>query len=92
MRRDCRNWACSVCRRDHREGISYKCLKVGTKRVVPSDSMRSKGHKHKKFHPNVSKNNLSVTECWNRLLREVIGSPCLAVLKTHLGMLLCHLH
>ncbi|KGL78765.1 hypothetical protein N309_05276, partial [Tinamus guttatus] len=42
--------------------------------------------KHRKFHLNVRKNffPVKVTEHWNRLPREVVQSPSLAIFKTHL--------
>jgi len=57
--------------------------------------MRGKGHKLKqrKFHVNVKKNffTLRMTEHWNRLPREVVGSPSLEVFKTRLDKVLCNL-
>jgi len=63
--------------------------------VVPSDRTRGNGHKlkHRKFRLNMSKNffPLRVTEPWNRLLREVVESPSLEILKTRLNKVLSSL-
>ena len=63
--------------------------------LVPSDRTRGNGHnlKHRKFHVNMRKNffPLRVTEPWPRLPREVVESPSLEILKTHLDKVLCSL-
>jgi len=63
--------------------------------VVPSDRTRGNRHKLKqrKFHLNTRKNIfiLRVTEHWHRLPREVVESPSLETLKTHMDKVLCSL-
>jgi len=81
---------------------AYKYLKGGCQEdeaklfsVVPSNRTRGNGHKpkHRKFRLNMRKNffPLRVTEPWNRLRREVVESPSLEILKTHLDGVLCSL-
>lgn len=66
----------------------YKCLEGGCPddrtrlfSIMPRNRTRGSRHKrnHRKFHLNISKNFVtpSVTEHWNRLPREVMGSPSL---------------
>jgi len=63
--------------------------------VVPSNRTRGNGHKLKqrKFHLNMRKNfiPLRVMEPWPRLPREVVESPSLEIVKTHLDVVLCSL-
>jgi len=81
---------------------AYKYLKCGCQKdgdrlfsVTPSNRTRSNRHtlKQKKFQLNMRKNffPLRVTEHWNRLPREVVESPSLEILKTHLDKVLCSL-
>jgi len=81
---------------------AYKYLKGGCQEdgarlfpVVPSDRIRSNGHKLKqrKFPLNRRKNffTLRVMEPWPRLPREVVESPSLEIFKTRLDKVLCSL-
>jgi len=60
-----------------------------------SDRARGNGHKlkHRKFQLNTRKNffTLRVMEPWNRLPREVVHSPSLEIVRTHLDVVLCSL-
>lgn len=59
--------------------------------MVPSDRMRGDWHKlkHKKLHMNMRGHFVSVrvTEPWHGLPREVVASPSLEILRTHLDAL-----
>ncbi|KFQ32468.1 hypothetical protein N332_06826, partial [Mesitornis unicolor] len=48
---------------------------------------------HRRFNPNMRKSFFTVrmTEHWTRLPREVVESPSLETLKTHLDVFLCDL-
>ena len=81
---------------------AYKYLKGGCQEdgarlfpVVPSDWTRGNRHKpkHGRFRLNMRKNffPLRVTEPWHRLPRDVVESPSLEVLNTHLDKVLCGL-
>ena len=63
--------------------------------VVPSDKKRSNAHKleHWKFCLDMRKNffTLTVTEHRNRLLRKVVESPSMEIVKTHLDASLYNL-
>lgn len=63
--------------------------------VVLCDRMSSNGYKlkHQKIHLNKRRNLFpwKVAEHWNRLPREVLGSPSLEIFQTHLDIFLCHL-
>jgi len=84
------------------ERVPYKYLKRGCQEdgarlfsAVRSDRTRGNRHKLKqrKSQLNTGKNffTLRVTEHWNRLPREVVESPSLQLLKTHLDKVLCSL-
>ena len=81
---------------------AYKYLRCGRQRdkarffsVVHGNRTRGSGHKlkHRKFRTNVCKNffTVRVMEHWNRLPREVVGSPSLEAFKTCLETYLCNL-
>ena len=63
--------------------------------VVCSDRTRSNGLKldHRKFCTNMQKNIFTIwlMEHWNRLPREVVGSSCMEIFKTHPDVYLCDL-
>lgn len=64
--------------------------------VVPSKRKGDNGHKvkHKKFHTNLWKLGnffmVRVIDYRNRLPRELVESPSLEILKTHLDTFLCN--
>jgi len=81
---------------------AYKYLKGGCQEdgpklfsVMPGDRTWGNGHKlkHKKFCLNMRKNffPLRATEPWNRLPREVVGSPSLEIFNTCPDKVLCSL-
>ena len=80
----------------------YKYLKCGCQRditnlfsAVCGDRTRGNSHKlqHRKFCTNMQRNFfiVRVMERWNRLPREIVGSPSLEIFKTHLDAYLCSL-
>jgi len=60
--------------------------------VVPTDRTRGNGHtlKHRRFPLSIGKHffTVRVTEHWHRLPRQVVESPSLEMLKSHLNMFL----
>lgn len=68
---------------------------MGPDFLVPSNKIRSSGHKlnHRKFHLNTRKNffTLRVSEHWNRLTREIVESSFLETFKIDLDTFLCNL-
>ena len=80
----------------------YKYLKGGCQEdgaglfsVVPCDRTRGNKHnlKHRKFLLNKTKNffRRRVPEHWNRFPRDVVESPSLEILKTHVDEVMCNL-
>jgi len=81
---------------------AYRYLKGGSQvdrarlfSVVPSDRIRSNGHKleHRKLHMNMINYFfiVTVTELWNSLPREIMKSPSLEIFKILLDAYLCNL-
>jgi len=73
--------------------MGVKLMKANSS-VECSSRARSNMQKqeHGKGHTNTRKNfTVMVTEHWNRLAREVMESPSLEILQTHLAALLCKL-
>ena len=62
---------------EHNDRIRSNCLKLV----------------YRKFYTNMWKNffMVRVTECWNRLPREVVKSPSMEIFTTHLYAYLCNL-
>jgi len=60
--------------------------------VVPSDRTRDNEHKpkHRRYHLNVRKHlfTVRVTEHWHRLPRQIVQSPFVEILKSHLDVVL----
>jgi len=64
--------------------------------VVSTDRTRGNGHKFiktRKFNVNTTKHffTIRVVKDWNRLPREVVQSPSVEILKSHLDMVLGNL-
>ena len=81
---------------------AYKFLKGGCQEggarlfsVLPTDRKIGSGHEleDKKFCMHVRNNffTATVTEHWHRLLRDVVESASMEILRTHLDAFLCNL-
>ena len=98
-------WVCSASRKEDWEGILLmfiNIISVGVKRTWPTSFQQSVGTgqgetgkklEHRKFHTNMWRNffTVRVTDHWSMLPREVVESPSLEIIKTHLDAYLCSL-
>lgn len=65
-----------------------------TKAAVPTDRTRDDGHKlkHMKFYPTSRKKfPEKAVKYWNRMLRKMVESPSLEIVKTQLDTIPCNM-
>lgn len=94
------SWGCSAWRREGSGGIPSRCTTVWRESVKKMDLgschwcpvTSGNGHqrKHRRFLLNIRKHffPVRVMERWHRLPRELVESPSLEIVKSHLDMVL----